>query len=48
MDEGGNKKYSEEYSEEIIEEGKSEIDDKWSSYEQTRDSMQTESREWFG
>jgi len=37
-----------EYSEEIADEYEEpEVDDKWSSYGQKRDSKQTESREWF-
>jgi hypothetical protein len=41
-EEGANNEYSEELEEEY-----EEIDDKWSSYGQKRDSKQTESREWF-
>jgi hypothetical protein len=42
--EGANNEYSEGIAEEYEE---SEVDDKWSSYGQKRDSKQTESREWF-
>jgi len=43
-EEGANIEYSVEIAEHYEE---SEVDDKWSSYGQKRDSKQTQSREWF-